>query len=117
MQVLATLFAAGAIGVFDYRPATWTEWVNVGILGMGAVYVYITTNHYSDPIWQYAKVIASGLSLLGVVALSAYGGESFTRTEVAQIAVAFLGSAGVLLAQPDKKMIDTSWGRHAKRDE
>jgi CHASE2 domain-containing sensor protein len=115
--VLATIVAAIALAVFDDRPATWPEWVNVGILAMGSAYVYITTNHYDDPIWQYAKAIASGLALVGVVLISAYSGGDFTRTEVVQIAVAFLGSAGVLFANPDKQMIDTSWGRHAKREE
>jgi hypothetical protein len=87
-----------------------TEWLNVGILAIGAVEVYNTPN---IPSWPAAKAVAAALTAMLVAYTSAIT-LGVSAAEWVQIAIAGLSAIGVYFTpnqQPQK-----STGRHARPD-
>lgn len=90
VQLIATILAA-VIPALANGPMTATAWINVVILGTGAVMVYNAANL---PGWDYAKLIASAVSAVAVLLVSALEG-GISPAEWIQLALAAAGALGV----------------------
>jgi hypothetical protein len=86
MTVLAAVIPALAVG-----PMTFENWVNVVILAAGAVMVYNAAN---IPGWDYAKLVASAVSAVAVLLVSAWQG-GLSAAEVIQMVLAAAAALGV----------------------
>lgn len=87
MTVLAALVPALTVGPLDTA-----GWVNVVILGAGVVMVYNASNDI--PGWGYAKLIASAVSAVAVVLVTALAGGIDTA-EIIQMVLAGAAALGV----------------------
>lgn len=96
-QVLVTVGAAIA-AVYTGGGITTTEWVNVAIIGVGALAVFAGPN---VPGAAYTKAILSALSA-GLVVLSSAITGGISVPEWIQVAIAAAGAVGVY-ALPNTK--------------
>lgn len=87
MTVLAAVIPALAVERLDAA-----AWVNVVILGAGAVAV---ANAANVPGWAWAKLIASGVSAVAVIVASAITDGGVSAAELVQMVVAFGAAVGV----------------------
>ncbi len=98
MKALVQLIGAVLAAVLPLLMATddlsLTEWINVGVVGAGAVTVYIAAN-LTDPVWQYTKLFMSAVSAVGVVLVSALVDYNVSPTEWWQIVAAVAAALGV----------------------
>lgn len=90
VQLLMTVLAA-VIPALAEGPMTFENWINVVILGAGAVMVYNAANL---PGWEYAKLIASAVSAVAVLLVSAMQG-GISPAEWIQMALAAAAALGV----------------------
>jgi len=74
---------------------TVDELVNVGIIGVGAITVYLVPN-LPEGVGRYAKVIVTFI-VAGLVALQSFLTGGITMTEWLQIAVAAFAGIGVFV--------------------
>lgn len=91
LQLVAAVLAAVLPGLIE-GGMSLSAWVNVVILGAGAVMVYNAANL---PGWNYAKLIASGVTAVGVVLVSALTDGGISGAEVIQMVIAGLGAVSV----------------------
>jgi hypothetical protein len=90
VQALFTVLAA-AIPAMSAGPMDRNAWINVIILGAGAVMVYNAAN---IPGWNYAKLIASAVTAVAVLLVSFLDG-GLTHVEILQLAMAGAAAIGV----------------------
>lgn len=105
---LAAVLAAVVPALYGTGPFTFGDWVNVILLACSAIQVFNASNLYG---WQYAKLIASVVSAVGVAVSSAISDGAVTRTEWVQIAIAALAAFAVYRIPNASKP-----GRHAAPD-
>lgn len=91
VQVVMTILAA-TVPALAAGPMTANVWINVVILGTGAVMVYNASNDI--PGWNYAKLIASAVSAVAVLLVSAMDG-GISQAEYIQLALAAAAALGV----------------------
>lgn len=91
VQLMMTMLAAVVPGLAA-GPMTPTAWINVVILGAGAIMVYNASNDI--PGWNYAKLIASAVSAVAVLLVSSLEG-GISPAEWIQLALAAAGAVGV----------------------
>lgn len=92
VQLAATVLAAVLPALTSGWPLSLDAWVNLVALTAGVVMVYNAAN---IPGWSYAKLIASAVSAVAVVLLSALTDRAVSPAEVVQMIVAGLGALGV----------------------
>ena len=92
MQVAATALAAIVAALVDDR-IDFTEWLNVGVLALGAVGVAAAGNLPSG-FWSHAKTWVAAASAVLVLWQSLASG-GMTTSEWLQLAMAALGAVGV----------------------
>jgi hypothetical protein len=90
VQLLMTILAAVVPGLAE-GPMSTTAWINVIILGAGAVMVY---NAENTPAWNYAKLIASAVSAVAVLLVSFLDG-GLSPAEGIQLVLAAAAAVGV----------------------
>lgn len=90
VQALATALAA-VVPALAVGPLDAVGWFNVIALAAGAIMVYNAAN---IPGWNYAKLIAAGVSAVFVLLMSSWEG-GLTSAEIIQLILAFLGALGV----------------------
>lgn len=100
-QVVATVLAALVPALADGSLSA-AEWVNVGIIGLGAVGV-LGAGNLPSGVWAHTKVIVSVATAV-LVALASFLTGGVNLTEWIQIAMAALGAVGVV-AVPGPKVI------------
>lgn len=91
VQLVMTVLA-GVVPALTAGPLTPAAWVNIVALGAGVVMVYNTAN---IPGWSWAKMIASGVSAVAVVLLSAITDGALSPAEIIQMILAFAAAVGV----------------------
>lgn len=91
VQLLGTVLAAVVPALATDGPMTFENWINVIVLAAGVVMVY---NAGNIPGWNYAKLIASAVSAVAVLLVSALQG-GLTGAEVIQLALAAAAAIGV----------------------
>src|SRR5690348_9683712 len=92
-QVAATAIAAIIAALVDDR-IDFTEWLNVGVMALGAVAV-LGAGNLPSGVWRYTKAIVAAASTVLVLWQSLASG-GMTSSEWLQLAVAALGALGVL---------------------
>lgn len=98
-QVVATALAAVVAGLVDDR-LDFTEWLNVGVMALGAVAV-LGAGDLPAGVWRYTKpIVAAATAVLVLWQSLASGG--MTSSEWMQLALAALGAVGVLAAPGPK---------------
>lgn len=90
VQLLMTVLAA-VVPALAAGPMTVETWINVVILGAGVIMVYNAAN---IPGWEYAKLIASAVSAVAVLLVSAWQG-GLSGAEIIQLVLAAAGAVGV----------------------
>lgn len=113
VQLIAAVLAAITPAFLVGGEMGWPEWINVGVLVFGAVYVYLTTNLYDTGVWKYAKAFSSGAAAVGVILVSTLSG-GLTVEEIAQIVIALLTPFAVAGTKVDSGMIVSATGRRAR---
>lgn len=93
VQVVFAVVAAIAPSILTEAPLTVTGWINVVILAAGAIQVFNASNLV--PGWPIAKGIASGVSAVGVVLVSALADSGIDAVEWVQITTALLAVIAV----------------------
>lgn len=109
-QVAATAVAALVAGLVDDR-LDFTEWLNVGIMALGAIGV-LGAGNLPAGVWRYTKAIVAATSAVLVLWQSLASG-GMTSSEWLQLAIAALGALGVLSVPGP--MVEPV-GRHAAPD-
>lgn len=106
-QVVATVLAALVAALADDR-LDFGEWLNVGVLALGAVAV-LGAGDLPAGVWRYTKpIVASASAVLVLWQSLATGGMS--GSEWLQLGIAALGAVGVFAAPGP---LVESTGRHA----
>lgn len=103
-QVAATVIAAIIAALADDR-VDLTEWLNAGVLALGAVAV-LGAGNLPSGVWQYTKAIVAAASAVLVLWQSLASGGMSTG-EWMQLAVAALGALGVY-AVPGPRVYDAA---------
>jgi hypothetical protein len=103
-QVLATVLAAIIAGLVDER-LDFTEWLNVGYVGLAAVGV-LGAGNLPSGIWRYTKLIVSAAGAVLVLWQSLASG-GMTTSEWLQLGAAAFGAVGVY-ALPGPKVVEKS---------
>lgn len=106
--LLAALLAAIMPALYADGPIGFAGWVNVIILGLGALQVFNTANL---PGWEYGKLVAAILSAAAVALSSALSDGDVTPVEWVQMAIAAVGAVAVYRV-PNA----TARGRHEAPD-
>lgn len=101
-QIAATIIAAIIAALSDDR-IDFVEWLNVGVLGLGAVGV-LGAGNLPAGVWAYMKSYVAAASAALVLWQSLASG-GMTAGEWMQLAVAALGAVGVY-AIPGPKVYD-----------
>lgn len=96
LSIVATVIAGITTALTDNHISD-AEWVNIAILGVGAVAVFFGPN---TPFAPYTKTVLAGLTA-GLVALQSFITDGLTQTEMYQIVLAVLAAIGVY-AVPNK---------------
>jgi hypothetical protein len=100
-QVAATALAAIVAGLVDDR-LDFTEWLNVGVMALGAVGV-LGAGNMPAGVWRYTKAgVAAASAVLVLWQSLASGG--LTGSELTQLILAGLGALGVL-AVPGPRVV------------
>lgn len=92
-QVVATVVAAIVAASVD-NVVDNTEWINVVIVGLGAVAV-LGAGNLPSGVWAYAKTIVAAASA-GAVFLQSAISDGISSSEWLQLGLAVLGAVGVL---------------------
>lgn len=108
-QIVATVLAAVVAGLVDDR-LDFTEWLNVGVIGLGAVAV-LGAGNLPAGVWRYTKTIVSAASAV-LVLWQSLASAGMTGSEWLQLGIAALGAVGVA-AMPGP--VVQQLGRHAVR--
>lgn len=104
-QVFAAALAALVAGLVDDR-LDFTEWLNAGVMALGAVAV-LGAGNLPSGVWRYTKAICAAASAVLVAWQSmAFGGME--PSEWLQTALAGLGALGVL-ALPGPKVVPADY--------
>jgi predicted small integral membrane protein len=96
-EVLATVLAAVAAAVAGDGVISTTEWLNVVVLGLGAVGV-LGAGNLPAGVWAYTKAIVAAATAGAVFLMSALTNGSVDTAEWFQFGVAVLGALGVFAA-------------------
>jgi hypothetical protein len=99
VQLVVAVLAAILPSLLVEEPLGLVGWVNVIVLGAGAIHVFNSAN--SVPGWPIAKAIASAVAAIGVVLISALADSSIDAGEWVQVITALLG-AGAVYAVPNR---------------
>lgn len=91
VQALGTIAAAIAAVFVGDGAVTSGEWINVAIIGVGAVHVWAAANY---PTFPYAKLWASTATAVLTLAASLIT-DGLTTGEIAQLVIAALTALGV----------------------
>lgn len=91
-QVIATALAALVAGLLDDR-LDFVEWLNVGVMALGAVGV-LGAGNLPSGVWRYTKALVAAASAVLVLWQSLASG-GMTQSEWLQLAAAALGAVGV----------------------
>lgn len=104
-QVFATVLAAIVAGLVDDR-LDINEWLNVGVMALGAVGV-LGAGNLPAGVWRYTKLFVAAASAVLVLWQSlAIGGMD--QSEWLQLALAALGALGVGVA-PGPKVVPADY--------
>ena len=106
-QVAATALAAIVAGLVD-DSLDFGEWLNVGVMALGAVGV-LGAGNLPSGVWRYTKAIVAAASAV-LVLWQSLATDGMTSSEWAQLALAALGALGVLAV---KGPIVEPVGKHA----
>lgn len=106
-EITAAVGAAAVAGLTTDGVVTASEWVNVVIMGLGAVTVYGAANIPAG-IWIYAKGILAAATAITVLLQSILTGGA-TLAEWIQFGLAALGALGVT-GVPNKPKTGVSSG-------
>jgi hypothetical protein len=109
-QVVAVVVAAVIAALVDEH-VDFTEWLNVGVLALGAVGV-LGAGNLPDGVWRYTTLFVSAASAVLVLWQSLASG-GMTTGEWLQLAVAALGALGVYTARGPVVFDAARFGRHA----
>ena len=93
-QVGATVLAAvvALLNGTDHQPGV-SDWVNVAIVGLGAVAV-LGAGNLPDGVWRYTKTIVAAATAVAVLLQSVLT-DGISAAEWLQLALAALGALGV----------------------
>jgi drug/metabolite transporter (DMT)-like permease len=105
-QVLATVVAAIVAALADNRLDT-PEWINVVIVGLGAVAV-LGAGNLPSGVWSHTKTIVAAATA-GAVFLQSAISDGITGAEWLQLLLAVVGALGVFAAPGPKVALI---GRH-----
>jgi len=106
-QVVATAIAALVAGLADDR-LDFTDWVNVGVMALGAVGV-LGAGNLPAGVWAYTKTIVAAASA-ALVLWQSLASDGMATSEWVQLAAAALGALGVYAVRgPVVELV----GRHA----
>ena len=92
-QLIATIIAALVPALSGDDHVSPSEWINVAIVGLGALAV-LGAGEFPSGIWSQVKVFLAAATA-GLVLLHSVLGNGVTSTEMLQILVALLGAIGV----------------------
>lgn len=92
-QIVVAVLAAVLPSVVVGQSLGLSGWVNLIVLAAGAIQVFNASN--AIPGWPIAKAIASGISAVGVVLISALSDSGVDSGEWVQIVTALAGVAAV----------------------
>ena len=107
-QVIATFATALVAGLLDDRIDT-LEWINAGIVGLGAVAV-LGAGNLPSGVWAYTKTIVAAATA-GLVLLTSFLADgAMSGAEWLQVLIAVAGAAGVAVV-PGPRVVPA--GRHA----
>lgn len=101
-QVLAAALAAVIAALADDR-LDLTEWLNAGVLALGAVAV-LGAGNLPAGVWKYTKVIVSAASAV-LVLWQSLAVSGMSTSEWLQLGVAALGALAVYIA-PGPRVYD-----------
>lgn len=93
-EVLATVLAGIAAAVTGDGVINTTEWLNVIVLGVGAVGV-LGAGNLPAGVWAYTKLIAAAATAGAVFLMSALTDGNVSTAEWYQFGIAVLGALGV----------------------
>lgn len=108
-QVVATVLAAIVPALAGDGVVSSAEWLNVGILALGAVSV-LGAGEFPEGVWKYMKTYVSAATA-GLLVLASFWTGGVTTTEWLQVGVAVLGALGVTAA-PGPRVLPQPLGRH-----
>lgn len=94
-QVVVTALAALVAALADDQVDT-LEWVNVGIVALGAIGV-LGAGNLPSGVWAYAKTIVASASAGLVLLTSLLADGVITGSEWLQVVIAVAGAAGVAI--------------------
>lgn len=92
-EVLATVLTVVAASLAGDNSIDKSEWINVVILGLGAVAV-LGAGNLPAGVWAYTKVIVAGATA-GAVFLQSTISDGVTTAEWVQFLLAIAGAVGV----------------------
>lgn len=101
-QLVATIVAAVIAALVDSR-VDFTEWLNVGVLALGAIGV-LGAGNLPTTVWKYTKAIVASASAVLVLWQSLASG-GMTPSEWLQLLAAAFGALGVY-AVPGPRVVE-----------
>jgi hypothetical protein len=104
-QIAVTVLAAVVPLLNGTDHPTGSDWVNVAIIGLGAVAV-LGAGNLPAGVWKYTKSIVSAATAVAVLLQSAIT-DGVSSAEWIQLALAAAGALGVLAA-PGPKVYDAA---------
>lgn len=111
-QVVATVLAAvvAVLNGTDHQPGV-SDWINVVIVGLGAVAV-LGAGNLPDGVWRHTKTIVAAATAVAVLLQSVIT-DGISSAEWIQLALAALGALGVFAARGPVVYDADAVGRHA----
>lgn len=110
-QVVATVLTALVAGLLDDRIDV-EEWINVGIVGLGAISV-LGAGNLPSGIWSYTKTLVSAATAGLVLLTSLLADGVISGAEWLQVLIAVAGAAGVAVVPGPRVYDAVAVGRHA----
>lgn len=107
-EVVATVVAALAAALAGDNVIDVSEWINVVILGLGAVAV-LGAGNLPDGVWAFTKTIVAGATA-GAVFLQSAITDGVSGAEWLQFVLAIAGAVGVFAVKGPRVEV---YGRHA----
>jgi len=104
-QVAATVLAAIVPLLNGTAHPNGSDWVNVAIIGLGAVAV-LGAGNLPAGVWKYTKTIVAAATAVAVLLQSAIT-DGISSAEWLQLALAALGALGVVAA-PGPRVYDAA---------
>ena len=104
-QVAATVLAAIVPLLNGTAHPNGSDWVNVAIIGLGAVAV-LGAGNLPAGVWKYTKTIVAAATAVAVLLQSAIT-DGISSAEWLQLALAALGALGVVVA-PGPKVVEAT---------